>query len=280
MIFNELWEAFNDIYFEEGPHTYTDSVGTQYTSVTTFCGQFQKEKDWNLIAEKSAFNRAKAAIAAANPKLKKDQVIELAKIESKKLAPSLRKEWSKSGDYAKILGTEVHAVMEYLWQNKDYEGNKDKMALYPGMIEDFEYRKGKCKEIFNSLKKMYVPVKNEYIVYDRDWKLCGTIDFLAWNKIKKCYAILDWKTSKEFTRENKYGETLKEPFSVYPACNCTEYSIQLSTYKAILEKHCPNIKIGELVLIQLPKEGTEPDIFRCYDFSDILTKYLDNRKES
>ena len=103
MIFNELWEAFNDIYFEEEPHTYTDSVGTQYTSVTTFCGQFEKEKDWNLIAEKSAFNKAKAAIAAANPKLKKDQVIAMAKIESKKLAPSLRKEWNKSGDYAKIL---------------------------------------------------------------------------------------------------------------------------------------------------------------------------------
>ena len=80
-------------------------------------------------------------------------------------------------------------------------------------------------------------------------------------------------------KENKW-EKLLPPFSNYDACNVIEYSLQLSTYKAILQKHCPNIKIGELVLIQLPKEGTEPDIFRCYDFSDILTKYLDNRKES
>ena len=280
MIFNELWEAFNDIYFEEGPHTYTDSVGTQYTSVTTFCGQFQKEKDWNLIAEKSAFNKAKAAIAAANPKLKKDQVIELAKIESKKLAPSLRKEWSKSGDYAKILGTEVHAVMEYLWQNKDYEGNKDKMALYPGMIEDFEYRKGKCKEIFNSLKKMYVPVKNEYIVYDRDWKLCGTIDFLAYSKKDNAFIIFDWKTSKEFNKENKW-EKLLPPFSNYDACNVIEYSLQLSTYKAILEKHCPNIKIKDLILIRIPSKLNEKIVaVPCIDFSNIITNYLDNRKES
>ena len=250
MIFNELWNAFNDIYFEEGPHTYTDSVGTQYTSVTTFCGQFEPDKDWDMIAERAAK-------------------------KSGKKPGELREEWKKSGDYAKVLGTEVHAVMEYLWQNKDYAGNSDKMAMYPGMQEDFDYRKKKCKEIFNSLKKMYVPIKNEFIVYDRDWKLCGTIDFLCWNKVKQCYSILDWKTSKKFERSNRFNK-LKAPFSTYDDCNCAEYSIQLSTYKAILEKHCPNIKIGELVLIQLPKEGTEPDVFKCYDFSDKLTMYLDN----
>lgn len=254
MIFKELWDAFNDIYFEEEPHTYTDSVGTEYTSVTTFCGQFQKEKDWDAIAKKSSKKTGKPVAL-------------------------LREEWKKAGDYAKILGTEVHAVMEYLWQNKDYAGNKDKMAMYPGMQEDFDYRKEKCKAIFKSLKKMYVPIKNEFIVYDRDWKLCGTIDFLCWNKIKNCYAILDWKTSKSFDKSNKW-EKLLPPFSNYDACNTAEYSIQLSTYKAILEKHCPSIKIEELVLIQLPKEGTEPDIFRCYDFSDKIKTYLDNKKES
>lgn len=272
MIFKQLWDAFNDIYFEEGPHTYTDSVGTEYTSVTTFCGQFQAEKDWDAIAKKSALKACKKDIKGLDDKEKE-------KILSEK-AKELRKTWKKSGDYATTLGTEVHAVMEYLWQNKDYAGNKDKMALFPGMLEDFEYRKNKCKELFNSMKKMYVPIKNEFIVYDKDWKLCGTIDFLCWNKIKGCYAILDWKTSKEFTRSNFYHEKLKAPFSAYDACNTVEYSIQLSTYKAILEKHCPDIKIGELVLIQLPKEGTEPDVFKCFDFSDTLTKYLDNRKES
>lgn len=72
---------------------------------------------------------------------------------------------------------------------------------------------------------------------------------------------------------------MKAPFSTYDDCNCAEYSIQLSTYKAILEKHCPDIKIGEMVLIQLPKEGTDPDIFKCYDFSERIKIYLDNKKE-
>lgn len=259
MIYKQLWDAFNDIYFEEGPHTYTDSVGTKYTSVTTFCGQFEPDKDWDLIAEKASKN-AKNKEAFGKP------------------ISEIRAAWKYSGDYAKVLGTEVHAVMEYLWQNKDYAGNTDKMAMYPGMQEDFNYRKQKCKEIFKSLKKMYVPIKNEFIVYDRDWELCGTIDFLCWNKIKNCYAILDWKTSKKFERSKPFSK-LKAPFSTYDDCNCAEYSIQLSTYKAILEKHCPDIKIGEMVLIQLPKEGTDPDIFKCYDFSERIKIYLNNKKE-
>lgn len=252
MIFNELWNAFNDIYFEEGPHTYTDSKGTKYTSVTTLCKEFEAEKDWDLIAEKAS-------------------------IKHNKPKEELQKEWKYSGDYATTLGTEIHAVMEYLWQNKDYAGNKDKMCQYEGMLEDFEYRKKECKEIFAKLKQIYIPIKNEFIVYDQDWKICGTIDFLAYNKIKNCYSIIDWKTSKKFDKMNKFSK-LKPPFSSFDDCNCNHYSIQLSTYKAILEKHCPNIKIEELVLIQLPKEGTKPEVFKCHDFSERIKCYL-NAKE-
>ena len=32
-IYEQLWTAFNDIFFDEKPHKYTDSVGTNYTSV-------------------------------------------------------------------------------------------------------------------------------------------------------------------------------------------------------------------------------------------------------
>ena len=51
-LYQQLWDAFSDIFFEEIPHKYTDSFGTKYTSVTTFIGQLEEEKDWNLIAEK------------------------------------------------------------------------------------------------------------------------------------------------------------------------------------------------------------------------------------
>ena len=38
-VYQQLWEAFSDIYFEEVPHKYTDSFGTKYNSHDTI---FQK----------------------------------------------------------------------------------------------------------------------------------------------------------------------------------------------------------------------------------------------
>lgn len=50
----ELWEAFNDISFNEENHKYTDSKNTEYTSATTWIKQFEPDIDWDVIKEKKA----------------------------------------------------------------------------------------------------------------------------------------------------------------------------------------------------------------------------------
>ena len=91
-LYQQLWDAFSDIFFEEIPHKYTDSYGTKYTSVTTFIGQLEEEKDWNLIAEK--------AIAKKDSKYKGMTV------------EQVRAEWKASGDYACQLGTYVQRTLD------------------------------------------------------------------------------------------------------------------------------------------------------------------------
>lgn len=256
-LYKELWNAFNDIHFEEVGHKYTDSVGTKYTSVTTFIGQLEPDKDWDMIAEK------------ASQKLG-------GKYYGKQVA-DIRAEWKQTGDYACTLGTAVHSVAEFEWQNKEFYPDYNELDKFEGMREDFEWRKKKAKSLIATLKERYIPIKNEFIVYDRDWGLVGTIDFLCYNKIKDCYAILDWKTSKKFDHTNRY-QKMKEPFNTEDDCNCNHYSMQLSLYKAILEKHCPSMKIGEMMLVQIPcKETAKSEIFLCKDYSQKLIEYLDSR---
>lgn len=252
----ELWQAFDDIFFEEDVHRYTDSVGTKYTSVTTFVGQFESDKDWDLIAEKC---------------LKKPE-------NFGKTVESLRAEWKAKGDYACTLGTAVHSVMEYAWAKKDFKPDPKIFEQYEGMEEDFAWRKQKANELFKKLKEIYVPIRNEFIVYDRDWKLCGTIDFLCLNKVKQCYSILDWKTSKKFDQHNRY-QKMKAPFETEDDCNCNHYSMQLSVYQAILEKHCPDIKIGERILVQIPsKETSKSEIYSCKDYTKKILDYFGEGK--
>lgn len=188
--------------------------------------------------------------------------------------PEVRAMWAYAGEYARTLGTEIHSVMENLWYRKDYAGNLEVMKKYDGMIEDFNERKQYCKTLYNKMARFYVPIKNEFIVYDVDNAICGTIDFLAYNKVKKCYSIIDWKTSKSFDMNNKKHEKLLYPMQEFDACNVNEYSIQLSTYAWILEKHCPSIKIDEMILFQIPKITTAPVIATCNDMRPYLNKIL------
>lgn len=252
----QLIDAFSDIFFEEIPHKYTDSIGTKYTSVTTFISQLEQEKNWDEIAEKVI-------------KKNKDGKY------TGKTIQDVRTEWKEAGEYACQLGTYVHAVMEYGWQNKEFYPDENILAKFPGMKEDFLYRKAEAKNILKNLKKIYTPLKNEFIVYDQEWALCGTIDFLALNKKKKCISILDWKTNKKWDYYNKFS-SLKKPFDFLPDCNISHYELQLNTYKAILEKHT-DIKVGEMVLIQIPSEGKAKEMHICKDYQNILINYLNEK---
>lgn len=250
----EVNNAFSDIFFEEVPHKYTDSLGTNYISVTTFVGKFEPEKDWDLIAANAI-------------KKNKDGKYTGKTIED------LRAEWKYAGDYACALGTMVHSVMELGWQNKEFYPDERIFKNFPGMEEDFKFRKLKAKSILKTLKQTYVPLKNEFIVYDTDWKLCGTIDFLAYNKEKDCISILDWKTNKKWDYNNKY-QKMVGPFSHMDDCNINHYELQLNTYKAILEKHT-NIKIGEMRLVQIPNaEAKISEEHVCSDLQNIIIPYL------
>ena len=74
----ELWNAFNDISFNEPDHKYTDSKGTLYQSATGWIKQFEADTDWEEIKKSKA---QKLGIPV-------DQ---------------LSKEWQRKGDYATHL---------------------------------------------------------------------------------------------------------------------------------------------------------------------------------
>lgn len=74
----ELWNAFNDISFNEPDHKYTDSKGTLYQSATGWIKQFEAETDWEEIKK----NKAK---------------------KLGKTVEELTKEWDRNSHYATSL---------------------------------------------------------------------------------------------------------------------------------------------------------------------------------
>ena len=74
----ELWNAFNDISFNEPDHKYTDSKNTEYQSATGWIKQFEADTDWEEIKKNKA---QKLGIPVEQ----------------------LSKEWERKGDYATHL---------------------------------------------------------------------------------------------------------------------------------------------------------------------------------
>lgn len=239
-------EKFNDISLEPVKHIYSDSLGTKYTSVTTFIGKYSIPFDkYNIALQCSA--------RSGTP------------------VHDILNEWEQKGAYARLLGTEVHSVMEHLWKEDKNEPRYELMEAFPGMKEDFEYRKSICEDLYSKMRDFYVPIANEWIVNDSALGLAGTIDFVAYNKKTDTVDILDWKTSKSFSIHNS-SQKMKDPFGAYPNTNVSEYSLQLSIYKYIVEKHT-DLKIGELRLFQIPGKGKMKTV-KCYDMTEILKKCL------
>lgn len=264
-IHEDLWKAFNDIHFddEEGKHLYTDSYGTIYKSATGWAGSFSEPFNNEKVIDEMSARRVEKGGEPISPEEREE----------------LKAKWSYAGDYARRLGTEIHSVLENLWYKKDYFMDKRLLVNFPEMKEDFDERKKKCKVLFNKMKRIYAPVENEFIVYDRDLALCGTIDFLAYNMKTGKYEIIDWKTSKSLDTQNFYGKTLKAPFDDLPETNVSEYSLQLSLYKYLLEKHT-DIKIDRMLLFQIPnKDRAVGQIVQCYDLSGRIGEYLEKEKD-
>jgi hypothetical protein len=74
------------------------------------------------------------------------------------------------------------------------------------------------------------------MVYYEEYKLCGSIDMVYYNTLTETYEIYDWKRCGEIQYE-KYNQMAKtECIAHFPDSNYWHYSIQLNSYKKILEE--------------------------------------------
>lgn len=301
----ELWR-FRDIFFEEDTHTYTDSLGTKYTSVTTFvkhCGEdIELEKYVGSFSAQSGIPKDKLfaifdgslkevsysvicdIITCNKDKISKDLIKALVDRDKYKFCELLKWDeiaeryaekngmsvadvkamWDTRKNVAAAMGTQVHAYMEFLWKRKHYQPDKP--------VGDYEIVRQNGLEAYRCLSRRFVPIRNEFIVYKPEWALCGTIDFLCYDRGNDCIAILDWKTNNKIERKNDY-QTCIGPLNGLPDCNYTHYSAQLSTYKLLIER-MTNLKVGELALVHLKRDGWE--YIPCMDLSVELGAYLGN----
>ena len=218
-----------NIKFYERGHRYeiTTDPGKKYTSVTTLVhGQF--------------------------PKFDADAVI--AKImKSKSWAPGhkywgltaeeIKAQWTSSGSAAASSGTNLHEQIETFMNDRRFQfeyTHKELIQEYDLMQKyDHDLDRGSEWAMFIQFVRDHhylKPYRTEWTIYHEDAKIAGSIDMVYENP-DGTLEIYDWKRCKDITAVNGWNETATNPLINHlPATNFWQYSLQLNTYKKILEE--------------------------------------------
>jgi hypothetical protein len=213
-VFTEL-EKFNKIIFNEADHSYYID-GQECISVTSLISKFKKPFNTDLIAKKYAQKNG----------LDYNDVID---------------EWELKGKTASMKGSEVHKYAENIFFNKHYQ--VDESLVSKELITQVDnFRK-------DSINRL-IPVRAELIVGDPRLLVCGMIDKLFYNVMKGCLQIWDYKTNKDISKFNKYGNRMTNGLSSLHESEFNVYSLQTTVYKRIIERNT-NLRLGDSYVVWL-----------------------------
>jgi ATP-dependent exoDNAse (exonuclease V) beta subunit len=256
----------NIIFFEEG-HRYeiTSDPNSKYTSVTTLIHSHFNKFDSDKIIN----NMMKGKNWREGHKYWGLNIDEIKKL------------WSESGKKEAQAGTDLHYNIECFMNNNHLKKGYTHKDLYNYYISrpfpiyhtniEWQYF---LKFILEN--EYFVPYRTEWMIYDEDYKLAGSVDMVYKNK-DGSFDIYDWKRSKEITSINKWNKFSTTPcIAELPDTNFWHYSLQLNIYKRIIEKNY-NFIIKDLYLVRLHPNNEDNNyiLIKVADLSDEVTRLLE-----
>ena len=267
-----------NLLFDEPTHKYTilNDIESTYTSVTTFnhdqfphfdadgiIAKMMKGKKWN--SEHKYWGMTPEEI---------------------------KESWAKNAASVSGAGTDMHFDIE-CFMNQELVDENDKPVYYthqelldvydeevaegvppPNLSEEWQYFL-QFARAFPHLK----PYRTEWMVYHEELKLAGSIDMVYENK-DGSLAIYDWKRSKEISKANGFNKyAINECIDHLPNTNFWHYSLQLNTYKAILESKYDK-KVTDLYLVRLHPNNVYKtyQLIKCADLQKEVAELFQYRK--
>ncbi len=251
----ELFTTFNDITFYDEPHKYFLNK-KELISVTTLIHKYQEEFDeeyWSAV-KADQFRVTQAEIKRA---------------------------WRFINKKGTIKGSAIHDYAENLFQNKEFEYPErlilDEFGFDP-VWHEYQITKKHVDKFYKDVHNKLIPVKIEFVVYDKESLIAGMLDMLFYNIKAKEFQIWDWKSNKDFTFEMKSRHLLEDLFMLED-CDMEIYSLQLELYKQIIERNT-SVKLGKSYLVWFSHNNDTYKIMETFDrkyYIDLLiSKRINN----
>lgn len=251
----ELFSTFNNIKFDDSTHSYYLN-GRKLTSVTTLIHKYTSyfnEDHW-------------APIKAQEYGITTDMV---------------KYAWTILNELSTFKGSALHNFIESYYFNKLYEYPKNLIIDnfgYDPIFNDYELIKKQFINFYNDSFGRLISIRPEFIVYDEEYQLSGMVDMLFFNKKSNTFEIWDWKTNKKLAKENRF-QKMSGIFSDLDDCEFNTYSIQLNTYKYIIEKNT-KIKLGDSYIVWYFSGNNNYNILKIPDLQPRIKEMLEDFKLS
>ena len=163
---------------------------------------------------------------------------------------AIKKQWKDNGAVASKAGTATHlAIEDYL---NSTVGNS--IVLPEPSISgtpEWSY----FQQFWAKMSPDLEPYRLEWPVWIAEFKLAGSIDAVFRRKSDGAFFIYDWKRSKKIETENRF-ETCLAPVDHLPNSNYWHYTLQLNTYRYILERHYGMVIKDMFLIILHPNNET------------------------
>jgi len=232
------------IEFDEPSHTYTIDGDSDYTSVTTWNHSHFKHFDADKIIAKMMKSRNwhNSKYYGQTPE-------------------EIKAGWEKNRDEAANAGTKMHLDIEKYYNGVEVKNYSVEYAQFLEYVKDNPFKK----------------YRTEWTIWDKELKLAGSIDMVYENP-DGTLMIYDWKRSKGIVRNKRWEEySITPEISHIPDTNFWHYSLQLNTYKAILEKNYGK-KVTKLCLVCLYPTQKSYKLFEVPDLKEEIEELFNIRK--
>jgi ATP-dependent exoDNAse (exonuclease V) beta subunit len=173
--------------------------------------------------------------------------------------------WDKNRDQAAASGTRMHLNIEKYYNGVAVE---DESAEYSYFLK------------FRSDHMFLEAFRTEWMIFDEETRISGSVDMVFRDVNTGAFHIYDWKRSKGIEWESPYGKTAVLDFlSHVPDTNFWHYSLQLNTYRYILEK-LYGMVITDLFLVVFHPSNASYEKVRCADMREELDAIMAYRKKN
>ncbi len=209
------------IQFDEPTHVYTVHGDRTFTSVTTWNHHHFPKFDADKIIQGIVSSR----------KHKEDPSYKYYMMS----ATDIKAMWDANRDSASGSGTNMHYDIECYYNKMPVTNDSVEYRYFQNYLADHPH---------------LLPYRTEWMIYHEELKIAGSVDMVYRNP-DGTLLIYDWKRCREIIKESPYGAcAITECINHLPDTNFWHYTLQLNTYKAIIEEKY-GMKVVGLCLVCL-----------------------------